>query len=342
MWRGRVDIWEAFPLPKWVSRLVVVHLDKRPNSGPKAQASLSCQCPVCGSYQTPPPNVAQFTCTATPSLRPGQRARLSCLTAAAHLNGSIGTLESLDQGTGRWHVRLVDVPGVELQALLPMNLHPVACNTPIMVCPTLQLAIYESEEVAGRTPCLVPLPNSKELVAVQRVVDVSRGAKGLLSSVRRVFQGTQENEQKFVLSCRIVSPLGKTVKEVSFRFSTEKDLVQLETVLQTCTLRQWSIPSIGSPTPLPIPSIPSAPSKEQDGALESNQSAVCMGNPSEEDGSFESNLCTVCMDNPSDAAVVPCGHMCGCHACLEKIRTSSLPHCPLCRGPVTSVIRIFR
>lgn len=227
-----------------------------------------------------------------------------------------------------------------------------------------QLAIYESEfeEAAGKPPCLVPLPTSKELLAVQRVEDVRKGgAKRLFSSVKRAFQGAQESEQKFDLSCKIISPRGgKTVKEVSFRFSTEKELVQLETVLQTSSLQQWSVPPIvsgaaqaplavpnpqasASPTPLPAPVIPSAPPKEQDCSLHSEWSAPNQGaSCSDEDDSLESNQCTVCMDNPSDSAVVPCGHMCGCYGCLEKIRTSPLPHCPLCRGPVTSVVRIYR
>lgn len=54
----------------------------------------------------------------------------------------------------------------------------------------------------------------------------------------------------------------------------------------------------------------------------------------------DSDMCIVCMDLQADSAVVPCGHMCGCFSCLTQIFTSSSPFCPICRGDVTSVIRI--
>jgi len=63
------------------------------------------------------------------------------------------------------------------------------------------------------------------------------------------------------------------------------------------------------------------------------------GGACEED---ENGVCAVCLEQPADAAVVPCGHMCGCYACLEMLQTSSSSLCPICRGPVDSVIRIYR
>jgi len=59
--------------------------------------------------------------------------------------------------------------------------------------------------------------------------------------------------------------------------------------------------------------------------------------PTSEDN--EEGMCIVCLDNQADAAVVPCGHMCGCIACLQGIKDSK---CPVCRGPISSIIRIYR
>lgn len=56
----------------------------------------------------------------------------------------------------------------------------------------------------------------------------------------------------------------------------------------------------------------------------------------------DQGMCVVCLDIPADTAVVPCGHMCGCSACLNAIQASSDAHCPMCRGPMSSTIRIFR
>eukprot|EP00812_Abedinium_dasypus_P012546 NODE_6058_length_532_cov_221.610063.p3 GENE.NODE_6058_length_532_cov_221.610063~~NODE_6058_length_532_cov_221.610063.p3 ORF type:complete len:55 (+),score=8.90 NODE_6058_length_532_cov_221.610063:248-412(+) len=53
-------------------------------------------------------------------------------------------------------------------------------------------------------------------------------------------------------------------------------------------------------------------------------------------------MCSVCFECPADAAVVPCGHMCACYHCLQGIQASTAAHCPMCRGPVVSVMRIYR
>jgi len=52
----------------------------------------------------------------------------------------------------------------------------------------------------------------------------------------------------------------------------------------------------------------------------------------------QSDTCSVCMDQTVDSAVMPCGHMCACFGCF----TAAAPHCPICRGPASSVMRIFR
>ena len=52
--------------------------------------------------------------------------------------------------------------------------------------------------------------------------------------------------------------------------------------------------------------------------------------------------CVVCLEKNADTAVIPCGHMCGCGDCLQMISESANPQCPLCRGPMTSVIRIYQ
>jgi hypothetical protein len=53
-------------------------------------------------------------------------------------------------------------------------------------------------------------------------------------------------------------------------------------------------------------------------------------------------VCPMCMDQRMDTAVLPCGHLCGCHACLLFIQQSATPHCPICRGNVASVVKIYR
>jgi len=54
------------------------------------------------------------------------------------------------------------------------------------------------------------------------------------------------------------------------------------------------------------------------------------------------SMCAVCLECPADTAVVPCGHMCGCNTCMQSIRGSPDAECPICRGPMTSTIRIYK
>jgi len=52
-------------------------------------------------------------------------------------------------------------------------------------------------------------------------------------------------------------------------------------------------------------------------------------------------LCVVCLEQPALFACVPCGHRCGCMACLEGIRASSRKECPLCRAFITATLRVY-
>jgi len=46
--------------------------------------------------------------------------------------------------------------------------------------------------------------------------------------------------------------------------------------------------------------------------------------------------CIVCMSKPQEMAVDPCGHLSMCYSC-----SSQMKECPLCRGPVEKLLRIF-
>lgn len=47
--------------------------------------------------------------------------------------------------------------------------------------------------------------------------------------------------------------------------------------------------------------------------------------------------CIVCMDRPKDCAPVPCGHAQFCRPCLTAEEDKG---CPLCRTPITRIIKI--
>ena len=46
--------------------------------------------------------------------------------------------------------------------------------------------------------------------------------------------------------------------------------------------------------------------------------------------------CAICLDDDAEYAVVPCGHRCLCASCIKAVSD-----CPVCRGAMTAVLRVF-
>lgn len=52
-------------------------------------------------------------------------------------------------------------------------------------------------------------------------------------------------------------------------------------------------------------------------------------------------LCAICLEAPAAYLVIPCGHQCGCLYCLEALRSTG-GGCPICRGDMSSIIKVFQ
>lgn len=57
-------------------------------------------------------------------------------------------------------------------------------------------------------------------------------------------------------------------------------------------------------------------------------------------GNSGSGDCAVCLEKPIQAAIVPCGHACACLECAKAIQDGASKACPICRGPIVSVLRL--
>ena len=55
----------------------------------------------------------------------------------------------------------------------------------------------------------------------------------------------------------------------------------------------------------------------------------------------EGALCVVCMDAPKQYAIRPCMHMCTCEACTQQLQEQGARSCPVCRGPIEGIERVF-
>ena len=56
--------------------------------------------------------------------------------------------------------------------------------------------------------------------------------------------------------------------------------------------------------------------------------------PPREEG--EETDCVVCLDNERTYAIVPCGHLCVCGGCVGRVK-----ECPICRGRIQSILKIY-
>ena len=67
------------------------------------------------------------------------------------------------------------------------------------------------------------------------------------------------------------------------------------------------------------------------------------GDDDEHDVEIEDGLsrCSVCITDHVDAALRPCFHACFCENCAKAVAGQQAPRCPICRGQVTGVQRIY-
>ena len=47
--------------------------------------------------------------------------------------------------------------------------------------------------------------------------------------------------------------------------------------------------------------------------------------------------CVICLDNEVTIALQPCGHICACYGCSEKLQKE----CPICRTTFKTTLRIY-
>ena len=56
----------------------------------------------------------------------------------------------------------------------------------------------------------------------------------------------------------------------------------------------------------------------------------------EEDEETSLDHCCICLYRTKEYACVPCGHMCICITCKERVQS-----CPICRSSVQKIVKIF-
>jgi adenylate kinase len=103
--------------------------------------------------------------------------------------------------------------------------------------------------------------------------------------------------------------------------ATQRHIVQVNGLQETAAVTAAIEAALRTPPPLPAP-----PASAGGGAAP---------------GPAGAPTCSVCLTEAADFLCAPCGHQCGCEACLRTIAATS-GRCPICRTPVTAIQRVFR
>lgn len=89
------------------------------------------------------------------------------------------------------------------------------------------------------------------------------------------------------------------------------------------SLREVFKSDLPNPVPAPPPSAPPLPQKA-----------------TSETHSKSAGACVVCWDAPAEGACIPCGHLSGCMNCLAIVKSKGWG-CPVCRGMIEQVIKVY-
>lgn len=63
--------------------------------------------------------------------------------------------------------------------------------------------------------------------------------------------------------------------------------------------------------------------------------------PRSPDQEVDLGMCIICESSKKQVVIVPCGHICMCLKCMKKLKDSSRPRCPLCRGRILEYIYVY-
>lgn len=96
------------------------------------------------------------------------------------------------------------------------------------------------------------------------------------------------------------------------------------TATRTDNNKSVSVP-VGAPAPVAVPV--AAPA-----AAAAPAAGTASGDSAQE--------CVVCMENPRNALIYRCGHIAVCFDCGKRLQERGRT-CPICRGPITDVVRTF-
>jgi len=170
-------------------------------------------------------------------------------------------------------------------------------------CPT---KVRKNTTYKGSTPGSAAKKAFTELCRVKQI----RGVATFYVVIREKTQGSSKKVFSYLLR-------RKKLKKPLLRFEgTDKEFK----ILYENTIKSAQVPSYTN----------CKTHKQSRGKMKKKSTLVRGGNDDE-------GLCVICLDKKADYAIKPCGHLCLCEDCTSAIGGK----CPICRGGMNGVMKIF-
>ena len=133
--------------------------------------------------------------------------------------------------------------------------------------------------------------------------------------------------------------------QVEFRDHSDTGPWVRGTVLQVYADLHYGRDFIHSLVPLRlVRALPGVASAEGSDILEAKEAKGAKGAKEEEEEEEDWMTCVVCLNAPKTHIFDPCGHMCVCEACAQRVMsvTGHVPgRCPLCRHPAQKTMKVI-
>lgn len=189
-----------------------------------------------------------------------------------------------------------------------------------------------SQSQAPRTVAsLSPSPLSWDTAAADCAASRAMGRGGPGSSIPgtwpRDFAGSSQAPQQFMPAWDTAAavPVGQAIAPISWGPAVEGR-------------PEFLLPAAPKALAKAAPEVPekSAVAVKQHTVDMSGKSITSSGERSGGGSGGVRPWCVICMENPEEIAVDPCGHLSMCAECADKVQ-----QCPVCRGPVEKMLRVF-
>lgn len=335
LWRNWCDYEEKVlgAIPRWTPKWLVVLRDRRPNAGPRGCTARQVVCNSCRQSVAMLPNVERVRCTAC-----GLENEVAVSLQIALYEASVCPTSSTEMLDASKAPILINVPSTQYISATKLGDASIKNVWDSLVKGKLRNSLQSA------------IPSSRQHGVSVKMLDL----RGAVQS-EHCFRVPTEAERDRLLHY-LEDPIRASMEAAQDESAPPTPSAPTPTPSAPLMPPQPE-PSAPPASSLGLPSACAAsmePEAERGSAAAARAARAALidvvgqvkgkapAPASGEQAGAADSTCVICMERQCDAAVIPCGHMCGCLQCLQALQSSADAQCPMCRGPLQSAMRIFR